>query len=205
MLTNHHIRTALDKLAFKHGQVRKAIDKVGYPTCRRQDHSFESFVKILISQQLSTKSAAAIQKRVTGIIGDMNAEALLNTEPKALRAAGLSFRKIEYLKALATAVITDKLSIDLLPTLSDQEAIEKIINIRGFGLWSAQMYLIFSLRRQDIWPSGDLAVRIGLGKIMGWPLRPSESLVASTGVDFLPFRSSMALLCWHFYNEEMQL
>ena len=73
--------------------------------------------------------------------------------------------------------------------------------MRGFGRWSAHMYMMFSLGRPDIWPSGDLAVRVGFGRIMGWKDRPDEKKVIFEGGAFSPYRSALSLLCWQFYSE----
>jgi len=76
-----------------------------------------------------------------------------------------------------------------------------ITAVRGFGRWSAHMYMMFSLGRPDIWPSGDLAVRVGFGRMMGWKERPDEKKVIDEGDAFSPYRSALALLCWQFYSE----
>ena len=83
----------------------------------------------------------------------------------------------------------------------DEEVEAAISAVRGFGRWSAHMYMMFSLGRPDIWPSGDLAVRVGFGRIMGWKDRPDEKKVIDEGSAFSPYRSALALLCWQFYSE----
>jgi DNA-3-methyladenine glycosylase II len=98
-------------------------------------------------------------------------------------------------------VRTGVLPIATLPQLTDDEVEAAITAVRGFGRWSAHMYLMFSLGRPDIWPSGDLAVRVGFGRIMGWKDRPDEKKVLAAGDAFSPHRSALALLCWHFYSE----
>ena len=92
------------------------------------------------------------------------------------------------------------LSLNLLPHQSDLEVEAAITEIRGFGRWSAHMYMMFALGRPDIWPSGDLAARVGFGRIMGWPERPTEQTVITEGAAFAPL-SALALLCWHYYSE----
>jgi DNA-3-methyladenine glycosylase II len=113
----------------------------------------------------------------------------------------LSHQKIGYLQSLAETVRTGNLLLDALPQRSDQEVEAAITAVRGFGRWSAHMYMMFALGRPDVWPSGDLAVRVGFGRIMGWPERPSEQQVIVEGAAFSPYRSALALLCWHFYSE----
>lgn len=201
-LTDAHIRKALDALAIDHGAVGQAIAKVGYPPSRRREHSFESLARIVMGQQLSTKAAATIAQRVDETVsGGLLPQTLLATDPEKLRAAGLSRQKIGYLQSLAEAVLSNALPIETLPQLTDDEVEAAITAVRGFGRWSAHMYMMFSLGRPDIWPSGDLAVRVGFGRIMGWRDRPDEKKVIDEGSAFSPYRSALALLCWQFYSE----
>ena len=155
-----------------------------------------------MGQQLSVKAAATIAQRVDETVGGaLQPKSLLATSPDKLRAAGLSRQKIGYLQSLAEAVISGDLPIETLPTLSDVEVEAAITAVRGFGRWSAHMYMMFSLGRPDIWPSGDLAVRVGFGRMMGWKERPDEKKVIDKGGAFSPYRSALALLCWQFYSE----
>ena len=155
-----------------------------------------------MGQQLSVKAAATIAWRVDETVGGaLQPESLLATAPDKLRAAGLSRQKIGYLQSLAGAVIAGDLPIETLPELTDEEVEAAITEVRGFGRWSAHMYMMFSLGRPDIWPSGDLAVRVGFGRMMGWQDRPDEKKVIDEGSVFSPYRSALALLCWQFYSE----
>ena len=155
-----------------------------------------------MGQQLSVKAAATIAQRVDDTVrGALQPESLLATAPDKLRAAGLSRQKIGYLQSLAQAVISGDLPIETLPELTDEEVEAAITAVRGFGRWSAHMYMMFSLGRPDIWPSGDLAVRVGFGRMMGWKDRPDEKKVIDEGSIFSPYRSALALLCWQFYSE----
>ena len=155
-----------------------------------------------MGQQLSVKAAATIAQRVDETVGGaLGPETLLATAPDQLRAAGLSRQKISYLQSLAEAVISGDLPVETLPELADEEVEAAITAVRGFGRWSAHMYMMFALGRPDVWPSGDLAVRVGFGRIMTWSERPDEKKVIARGAVFSPHRSALALLCWHFYSE----
>ena len=201
-LTDKAIRKSLDALSIQSDQIANALAVVGYPASRRREHSFESLARIVVGQQLSTKAAATISQRtVDALGGEWLPDAVLSTAPETLRAAGLSQQKAGYLQSLAEAVISGSLSLDTLPQQSDQEVEAAITAIRGFGRWSAHMYLMFALGRPDIWPSGDLAVRVGFGRMMGWSDRPTEQTVIAEGAAFAPHRSALALLCWHYYSE----
>ena len=201
-LTDKAIRKALDELSSQSDEIAKALALVGYPASRRREHSFESLARIVVGQQLSTKAAATISQRtVDALGGEWLPEAVLCAAPETLRAAGLSQQKTGYLQSLAEAVISGSLVLDALPRQSDEEVEAAITAIRGFGRWSAHMYMMFALGRPDIWPSGDLAVRVGFGRMMGWPDRPTEQTVIAEGAAFAPHRSALALLCWHYYSE----
>jgi DNA-3-methyladenine glycosylase II len=201
-LTDAAIRKALDALAQDHREVARAVAQVGYPPSRRREHSFESLARIVMGQQLSVKAAATIAQRVDQAVGGaLEPTKLLATAPDQLRAAGLSRQKISYLQSLAEAVISGDLPVETLPELADEEVEAAITAVRGFGRWSAHMYMMFALGRPDIWPSGDLAVRVGFGRIMGWKDRPDEKQVIDKGGAFSPYRSALALLCWQFYSE----
>jgi DNA-3-methyladenine glycosylase II len=201
-LTDAAIRKALDALAQDHREVARAVAQVGYPPSRRREHSFESLARIVMGQQLSVKAAATIAQRVDQAGGGaLEPTKLLATAPDQLRAAGLSRQKISYLQSLAEAVISGDLPVETLPELADEEVEAAITAVRGFGRWSAHMYMMFALGRPDIWPSGDLAVRVGFGRIMGWKDRPDEKQVIEKGGAFSPYRSALALLCWQFYSE----
>ena len=201
-LTDGDIKQALNALARCHPNIATALNQVGYPASRQREHSFESLARIVIGQQLSTKAAATIAGRVDVVCGGMvTPKSILATPPETLRAAGLSRQKIGYLQSLAETVHTGTLLLDALPQRSDQEVEAAITAVRGFGRWSAHMYMMFALGRPDVWPSGDLAVRVGFGRMMGWSERPSEQQVIAAGAAFSPHRSALALLCWHFYSE----
>ena len=201
-LTNSDIRRALDQLSQDHTPIQVALSQVGYPASRRRDHSFESLARIIIGQQLSTKAAATITTRVEAAAGtELTPSSVLSLSPEVLREAGLSRQKIGYLQALSEAVESNALPLKELPSLSDDEVESAITGVRGLGRWSAHMYMMFALGRPDVWPSGDLAVRVGFGRIMAWSERPDEKKAIAHGAVFSPHRSALALLCWHFYSE----
>lgn len=201
-LTQRRIERDLDALADGCSAVAQALDRVGYPGQRRREAGFGTLARIVIGQQVSVAAAASIAQRVESTLGgSITAEALETATDEALRAAGLSRQKIGYLRALAHAVTTGILDVEELTRLGDTEAVAAITAVKGFGVWSAHMYLMFSLGRPDIWPSGDLAVRLGFARILGWSHRPAEREVQLAGAEYSPRRSALALLCWRYYSE----
>lgn len=197
------IKQSLDALAERHERIARALAQVGYPDERRRDHSFETLARIVVGQQVSVAAATSINKKlVDALEGQLTATAVLDASEELLRSAGLSRQKVNYIQSLATSEATGALVLDSLPELSDQDAVAVITNIKGFGEWSAHMYLMFSLGRPDIWPVGDLAVREGFKRIQGLEERPSAGKLKPMGDDFRPYRSALAMLCWRFCTAE---
>ena len=197
------IRAALDDLAERHERIARALAQVGYPEERRRDHSFETLARIVVGQQVSVAAATSINKKlVSALDGQLTARAVLDASDELLRSAGLSRQKVNYIQSLATAEATGTLVLEGLPELADDDAVAVITSIKGFGEWSAHMYLMFSLGRPDIWPVGDLAVREGFKRIQGLEERPSAGKLKPMGEEFRPYRSSLAMLCWRFCTAE---
>ncbi len=202
-LDTARIRESLDALAGRHERIARALVQVGYPEERRRDHSFETLARIVVGQQVSVAAATSINKKlINALEGQLTATAVLDASEALLRSAGLSRQKVSYIQSLATAEATGALVLKSLPELSDEEAVAVITNIKGFGEWSAHMYLMFSLGRPDIWPVGDLAVREGFKRIQGLDERPSAGKLKPMGEDFRPYRSALAMLCWRFCTAE---
>ena len=202
-LASADIAHALDALASDHERIARALAQVGYPEERRRDHSFATLAQIIVGQQVSVAAAASITRKLVDTLGgDLTATSVLNCPEEDLRGAGLSRQKGSYMQSLATAEASGQLSLTTLPTLSDDEATAAITTIKGFGEWSAHMYLMFSLGRPDIWPVGDLAVREGFKRIQGLEDRPTAAQLKPLGEPYRPYRSALAMLCWRFCTAE---
>ena len=202
-LASADIAHALDALASDHERIARALAQVGYPEERRRDHSFATLARIIVGQQVSVAAAASITRKLVDTLGgDLTAASVLNSPEEDLRGAGLSRQKVGYMQSLATAEASGQLSLTALPKLSDDDATAAITAIKGFGEWSAHMYLMFSLGRPDIWPVGDLAVREGFKRIQGLEDRPTAAQLKPLGEPYRPYRSALAMLCWRFCTAE---
>lgn len=180
--------------------IARAYEVVGAPAERIRPQGFETFFSTIVSQQLSTEAARAIMARVTELLPDLSAQNVANVDEQRLRTAGLSRRKIEYARGLAEAVVSGGFDIDVLQTLSDEEAIEVITSIRGFGRWSAEIYLMFSLNRPDIFPADDLALRIALQRLKKMPNKLTAKSARALTSHWSPWRSVGSLFLWHYYR-----
>ena len=199
-LTAQQIRHDLRQIAAADRDVEIALEQYGYPPPRIRAQSFETFVSTIVGQLISTEAAAAIMKRVHALLPDITAQALLELPGGALRAAGLSNRKVEYAEGLAQAIVNGQFNIEHLATLSDQEAIKRITDLRGFGNWSAEIYVMFALQRPDIFPSGDLALQIALQRLKKSTQRPTAKQASQLTEHWSPWRSAGSLFLWHYYR-----
>lgn len=197
------IRNDMKALCLLDADIKKAYDLVGLPPGRTAPTGFKTFLFTIVSQQLSTKVAEVIQHRVELLLETMTPEGILSLSDQQLRDAGLSWRKIEYSKGLSQAIVEGSFDIDTLERLSDEEAITAITKIRGFGRWSAEIYLMFSLQRSDIFPADDLGILIALGQLKSLPDKPTAKQARSLTEHWAPYRSVAALFLWHYYHHPM--
>jgi DNA-3-methyladenine glycosylase II len=201
-LTQGAINKSLDCLAQRDVHIAHWLNHVGYPEARRRDQGFAALAQIIVGQQVSTHAARAITARLVAELGgEVTPQAVQQKDDDRLRSVGLSRQKVTYLRSLTEAVLAGALPVDKLHTLTDSEAIDRITAVKGFGEWSAHMYLMFALGRPDVWPVGDLAVRAGFGQIMALDERPTPAQTLALATPFAPHRSALALLCWKVYSE----
>ena len=194
------IKRQLDTLARLDADLARAIEQVGYPEPRVREPGFGTFVSTLVSQQISTSAAAAIMGRLHELLPSMEPAALLGLPDGALHAAGLSTPKIGYLEALARAMTEGRFEPRELAGFDDAAAIAAITAQRGFGIWSAEIYLMFSLGREDVFPAGDLALRTGLQRLRGIDEKLSEMRARELAQHWAPYRSAASLFLWHYYR-----
>jgi len=115
---------------------------------------------------------------------------------------GLSRQKQGYARSLAALVLSGELDLGNLPD-DDEAAIAQLVHVKGIGRWSAEIYLLFAEGRPDIWPAGDLAVQIEIGRLLKLPARPTEKETRALGDGWRPWRGAAAILAWHHYNTEV--
>ncbi len=175
------------------------LETVGPPKPRKPlDTHFAALVRSITYQQLAGPAAAAIHGRlVAALDGDVTPEGMLALSDEAMRAAGLSGNKTASLRDLSTKVLDGAVVLDPrgLAREGDEEVITRLSSVRGIGRWSAEMFLMFQLRRLDVWPTGDLGVRRGFGLAWGIPM-PTPRELEPLGEPFRPYRSVIAWYCW---------
>lgn len=203
MLDEQALRTSLDAVAADHPLIATLIADYGYPEPRLRERGYETLLRTIVGQQVSVAAAASVWAKLETVLGPGCApEALLAQDFDTLRACGLSRQKQGYARSLAELVTSGALDLHALPE-DDEEAIASLIQIKGIGRWSAEIYLLFAEGRKDIWPAGDLAVQISVGHILGLPERPSEKAIREIAEAWRPHRSAMAIMAWHRYNTKV--
>jgi DNA-3-methyladenine glycosylase II len=166
--------------------------------------AYGTLLRSVVGQQLSAKAAATIYGRVLDLFGGSTPapERLLDVDPQRLRDAGLSGRKVEYVRDLATHVLSGELELDRLSDLSDDEVIAEITAIRGFGVWSAQMFLIFFLTRPDVLPTGDLGIRNAVRVAYEFDEVPTPSELERIAEPWRPHRTLACIYLWESLANE---
>ncbi|MTI09477.1 DNA-3-methyladenine glycosylase family protein [Curvivirga aplysinae] len=197
------IKHALHEIAKADPDVKKgmAIMENPYPAPRIRPDGFPALLNSVGSQQISIHAAKAILDRVDALMPKgVTSNAFLEIEFDTLREAGLSIRKIEYLRGIAEAELSGALNYKTLCDLSDDDVIKTLSSLRGIGKWTAEIYAMFSLNRPDVFPADDLALQEALRRLKGLKDRPSGKQSRELVKAWTPWRGVGALFLWHYYK-----
>src|SRR5581483_3804824 len=176
----------------------------GLASRQRQDH-LSALVGAIVSQQLSTRAAATILGRVMALFPEgeiISAPGIARLEDAALRGAGLSGKKIRYLRDLCAHLDDGRLRLEGLESLSDDEVIESLTRVKGFGRWTAQMFLMFRLHRPDVLPVDDLGIVNAVQRLYRLRKRPDAKRIAKLGEAWRPYRSVASWYLWQTLRNE---
>lgn len=199
-LTADQLKGSIDALARIEPAFAAALDRAGYPQPRIRAPGYATLLRTIVGQQVSVAAAASVWNKLEAALGTIeDPDALALASDELLRSAGLSRQKTGYARSLAEEVTRGGLDLAALPR-DDEEAIAALTRIKGIGRWSAEIYLLFAEGRPDIWPAGDLAVQIEIGRILGHPERPSEKQTRDWSEAWRPHRGAAAIFAWHHYG-----
>jgi DNA-3-methyladenine glycosylase II len=198
------LKAARAELAASDPVMAKLIERLGErsPARRRRGQpkpdAYGALLRTIVGQQLSSRAARTIYERVLGLFGGKtpSPKQILAASERDLRGAGLSGRKVEYIRDLAAHVQSGELELDRLGDLSDEEVIEEIVGVRGLGRWSAEMFLLFHLERPDIIAGGDLGIRKAVQLAYGMDEMPTPDQVEEIGERWSPNRSLASIYLW---------
>ena len=201
--TSDSIRIAVDALAAREPAFARVVEQLGVPEPRHSERGAQTLLRTIVGQQVSVAAARAMWAKLEAAFGSPpDLTALLTATDEALRAAGMSRQKSGYIRSLAELVISGELDLEALPQ-DNEEAIALLTRIKGIGRWSAEIYLLFAEGRPDVWPAGDLAVQIEIGRLLGLPDKPSEKHLREVAEAWRPYRGAAAVLAWHSYNSSV--
>jgi len=198
--TKESIRTAVEALSSREAAFAGVVEKHGVPEPRNSERGAQTLLRTIVGQQVSVAAARSMWAKLEAAFGSPpDLHRLLAASDEELRAAGMSRQKSGYIRSLAALVLSGELDLEQLPA-DDEEAIALLTKIKGIGRWSAEIYLLFAEGRADVFPAGDLAVMIELGRLMGLDAKPSEKQLREMAEAWRPYRGAAAVLAWHSYN-----
>jgi DNA-3-methyladenine glycosylase II len=201
--TARTIRAAVDELARRDPAFAGVVEAHGHPEPRSSEPGAHTLLRTIVGQQVSVAAARAMWSKLEASFGSPpDLKSLLSATDEQLRAAGMSRQKAGYIRSLAKLVLSGELDLSNLPD-DDEEAIELLTRIKGIGRWSAEIYLLFAEGRPDVFPAGDLAVLIELGRLKGLKDKPSEKQLREMAEPWRPYRGAAAVLAWHSYNSSV--
>ena len=182
--------------------LEKIIKIVGKYSINIRNDPFQSLVESIIYQQLAGKAANAIYNRFINYYNNkqITPTLILNSHNDNLKKVGLSNKKINYLKDLALHVYDGRINLEELPKMNDEEIINKLVNVKGIGRWTSEMFLIFSLGRQDILPVTDLGVRKAIQKVYSLSELPKPNIMMEIAKPWRPYRSIATWYLWKFLS-----
>jgi len=201
--TAHSIRRDVEALASREPAFARVVETHGVPEPRNSERGAQTLLRTIVGQQVSVAAARSMWAKLEAAFGsppDLNR--LLAASDEELRAAGMSRQKSGYIRSLAGLVLSGELDLEKLPE-DDEEAIALLTKIKGIGRWSAEIYLLFAEGRGDVFPAGDLAVLVEIGRLMGLPEKPSEKQLRELAEAWRPYRGAAAVLAWHSYNSSV--
>lgn len=201
--TAESLSDSLNALAEREKAFAKVLDTHGHPEPRISEPGVETLLRTIVGQQVSVAAARSMWNKLASKFGQpVNLQRLLDASDEEMREAGMSRQKASYLRSLAGLVLSGELDLAHLPE-DDEEAIAQLTRTKGIGRWSAEIYLLFAEGREDVWPAGDLAVQIEIGRLLGMADKPSEKALRELAEAWRPHRGAAAVLAWHSYNSKV--
>lgn len=198
--TAESLHSSLEALAEREPAFAAVLERHGRPEPRCSPPGTTTLLRTIVGQQVSVAAARSMWAKLEAAYGSPpDLGRLLVASDEQLRAAGLSRQKAGYVRSLAGLVLSGELDLGALPA-DDEEAIARLTRIKGIGRWSAEIYLLFAEGRSDVWPAGDLALQVEIGRLLELGDKPSEKRLREIAERWRPHRGAAAVLAWHSYN-----
>lgn len=175
------------------------VERNGVPPLWPREPDFTTLLRLVLEQQVSLASADAAYRKLEDAMGVVEPAPFLEFDDEELKVIGFSRQKAGYVRGIASGLIDGSMDLDLLAELPDEEAASLLIAIRGIGPWTAACYLLFALRRPDVWPPGDRALEVSIGRVYELPGAAPSEAANERALEWRPFRAVAARLLWHEY------
>jgi DNA-3-methyladenine glycosylase II len=198
-LTERSFQKGLNVLTRNDPELAKVVEDFGPPPLWKRKPGFPTLVHIILEQQVSLASARAALNKLTHAVSPLTPEKFLQQDDTALKAYGFSRQKTAYCRNLAESVISGRLELKSLYSKTDNQVRRKLMEVKGIGRWTADIYLLMVLRRPDIWPVGDLALVSAIQKLRQLPARPGPDEINTLAAGWKPWRAVAARILWHYY------
>lgn len=182
----------------------RIVASFGLPPMWAREQGFGTLVHIILEQQVSLASARAAFERLLAIASPLTPESFSRLGDDALRAAGFSRQKTAYCRHLAASILRGELDVAALASSDDETVRIELMQVKGVGRWTADIYLLMALRRPDVWPSGDLALSVAIQRINRLEYRPTPEELETYGARWRPWRAVAARVLWHYYLSEVR-
>lgn len=189
----------VETLAELDADLARVVDSYGPPPLWAREPSFATLIHIILEQQVSLASANAAFTRLLDVATPLTPEHFLTLDDDVLRAVGFSRQKQRYGRHLAQCIVDGDLDLAILPELTDDEVRRTLMQVKGIGAWTANIYLMEVLLRPDIWPVGDLALAIAMQQVKGLATRPTPDELLVLAESWRPWRAVAARILWHNY------
>lgn len=198
-LTERSLHRAAEELAAGDSLLTNILNRLGVPPLWARKPGFPTLVHIILEQQVSLASALAAYRKLDEAAGTLTPESFLKFSDQQLKQFGFSRQKTTYCRHLAQAIRSGRLHLHRLQTREDHTVRKQLMAVKGIGRWTADIYLLMALRRPDVWPAGDLALRAAVQDLLDLPERPGNDKMQEIGARWKPYRAVAARLFWHHY------
>jgi len=199
IVSNETIATGVTYLTRIDTDLNRVVSKLGPPPLWAREPGFGTLVHIILEQQVSLTSARAVYDKLTTAAKILTPTRFLDFSNLELRGFGFSRQKADYCRGLARVISEGRLELQSLKNLSDQEIRSRLIEIKGIGPWTADIYLLMALGRSDIWPIGNLALASAMQQVKGLPTLPDQDSMDTIASPWKPWRAVAARILWHYY------
>lgn len=196
------LKTACERLATTDTALARAYEVIGVPVWRTAAPGYGMLARMIAYQQTTTKAAATIWGRVEDYLGEVTPEAVLQTDPEALRACGLSRPKVSHLTSIAQAMVSGELNLDRVCAADLESARRELISVRGIGPWTAELFLLYAVGAMDAFPVADVGLMEAHKQLGRYKIRMESKAFTAHAERWRPHRGVAAHLLWGWLNAE---